>query len=239
MAENKKPQFSTRDMEVSAMVWACLGGDIKIDFDKLATLGGYKNAASARECWRTTKIRLLAAAGVDKDGKTKDQPETPKNKATAAKGAAKGTASTATKRKRATKKTAAAPVIPVAAAAAAADSNDDYEGDAHDDAAIAANGAAGDGSPVHPKKKSRTAAGGASAGAASGSRKKKAAPKSEEIIMEPVYDEDEEQQIQQLNLAGGHGTSSLEDDIVGVDAMIKAEEEHVGAGEMPMAVDEV
>ncbi|KAK8036233.1 hypothetical protein PG993_008847 [Apiospora rasikravindrae] len=220
MAENKKPQFTQRDMEVSAKAWACLEGDAKIDFSKLAELAGYKTAASARECWRTTKIRLMAAAGVDKDGKS--VPETPAGKTT--KAASAGSASTATKRKRAAKKTA-----PVAAAAA--DSNDDYEADADADGDDTTNGA-GDGSPVHPKKKSRAAAaggGGGSGPAVRGGGRKKKAPKSEEIIMEPIFDEGEE-------LAGGHGTS-LEDDIVGVDAMVKAEEAH--GVEMPMAIDEV
>ncbi|KAK8116852.1 uncharacterized protein PG998_005133 [Apiospora kogelbergensis] len=51
MAEQKKIQFTPRDMEISAKVWACLEGDVKIDFKKLAELGPYKNEASARETW--------------------------------------------------------------------------------------------------------------------------------------------------------------------------------------------
>lgn len=30
MAENKTPQFSQRDMEISAKAWACLTGDAKV-----------------------------------------------------------------------------------------------------------------------------------------------------------------------------------------------------------------
>lgn len=30
MAENKTPQFSQRDMEISAKAWACLTGDVKV-----------------------------------------------------------------------------------------------------------------------------------------------------------------------------------------------------------------
>ncbi|KAK8113059.1 hypothetical protein PG984_013585 [Apiospora sp. TS-2023a] len=200
MAENKIPKFTQRDMEISANAWACLTGDVKIDFNKLAILGGYKNAASARECWRTTKIRLMAAAGVDKDGNSKgqqDQPETPSGKASKASKAGKPAA---TKRKRT--KTVLTPTKAV-------DSNGDDE-DEED---------AGDGSPVPPKKVRRGAA------TTPGGGRKKKAIKTEETVIEPIFDAGEEQQMQQLNLSDING-GSIEDEVIGVDAMIKAEEQH-------------
>ncbi|KAK8001174.1 hypothetical protein PG991_013396 [Apiospora marii] len=219
MAETKTPQFTQRDMEISAKAWACLTGDAKayfntqIDFDKLATLGGYKNSASARECWRTTKIRLMAAAGVDKDGKSKgqqDQPETPAGKTGKA-----GKAAASSKRKRTTTKK----VAPAPAPTAAADSNDDYEDE---------DAASGSPTPAPPKKARR----GAAATTPGGGRSKKTV-KTEEIAMEPIFDEEEEQRMQQLKLSDPNG-AGFEDDAVGVDAMIKAEEQRDG-----MTFDEI
>ncbi|KAK8054595.1 hypothetical protein PG994_009662 [Apiospora phragmitis] len=217
MADDKKAQFTPRDFEVSAKAWACLEGDAKLNYEKLATLGGYKNPASARESWRQIKNRLMAAAGVDKDGKSKGQelPETPTGKATS-KTAAASAPSTATKRKRATR-VAATPV-------AAADSNADYEDEDGDDAGNG--GGIGNGSPAPPKKPRRTAA------AAGKGRRKKKAIMSEEIIIEPVFDEGEEQRMQKLRLAD---EMRHEGEVAGVNAMVKAEEHDA----QMMALDEV
>ncbi|KAK7963881.1 hypothetical protein PG996_008431 [Apiospora saccharicola] len=211
MAENKIPQFTQRDMEISAKAWACLIGDAKsnpqIDFNKLAILGGYKNAASARECWRTTKIRLMAAAGVDKDGNSKgqqDQPETPSGKAS------KTGKPAATKRKRT--KAVPTPTKTV-------DSGDEEE-----------EVDVGDGSPVPPKKVRRGAA------TTPGGGRKKKAINTEETVIEPIFDAGEEQQMQQLKLFDTN-SGSIEDEVVGVDAMIKAEEQH--NAQMSNAFDEV
>lgn len=183
----------------------------QIDFDKLARLGNYKTPASARECWRTTKNRLMAAAGVDKDGKSKGQkdlPETPTGKASKT-----GTAASS-KRKRATTKTAPAP-----APAAAADSNDNCEDDE-----------VGTGSPLPPKKVRRGAA------ATPGGGRKKKAVMTEETVIEPIFDDGEEQRMQQLKLSDTNGVGN-EDDAFGVDAIIKAEEQR--DAQMPMTYDEI
>lgn len=146
----------------------------------------------------------MAAAGVDKDGKSKgqkDQPETPSGKTGKA---------AANKRKRTTK----AAHTPTKAA----DSNDDYE---EEDV--------GNGSPSQPKKARRGAA------ATPGGGRKEKAVKSE-IVIEPIFDANEEQRMLQLQLSDNNGVS-IEDEDVGVDAMIKAEEQ--GGAQMLMGPDEI
>ncbi|KAK7995053.1 hypothetical protein PG990_013826 [Apiospora arundinis] len=149
-----------------------------LNFKKLAEIGPYKNEASARESWRQTKNRLMAAAGVDKNGKNIDeQAETPNSKP------AKAPPKPAAKRKRAAPK-ATAPTTPTAA-----DSNDDYVDD-DEDAAV--NNPMTSPTPTKKARRGTTAAG--------SGRKKKNVIQTEETFLEPVFDDDEEQQMQSLKL---------------------------------------
>ncbi|KAI5196005.1 hypothetical protein AUEXF2481DRAFT_541025 [Aureobasidium subglaciale EXF-2481] len=52
--------LSQRDTEVVAAAFQCLKTASEIDYDKLATMAGYKNGPSARACFREVKKKLLA-----------------------------------------------------------------------------------------------------------------------------------------------------------------------------------
>ncbi|KAJ9643892.1 hypothetical protein H2199_003758 [Coniosporium tulheliwenetii] len=47
--------FTARELEILALVHQCFSSDPKVDYEKLATLGGFKNKASASAVWGAIK----------------------------------------------------------------------------------------------------------------------------------------------------------------------------------------
>ncbi|KAI0832264.1 hypothetical protein F5Y06DRAFT_281093 [Hypoxylon sp. FL0890] len=64
MAPNQGVQLSPRDMEILAKAWQCFDEAPKINWQKLAEVANFKNAATARACFTPIKKKLAAASGV-------------------------------------------------------------------------------------------------------------------------------------------------------------------------------
>ncbi|KAI2469163.1 hypothetical protein F4781DRAFT_431682 [Annulohypoxylon bovei var. microspora] len=104
-AGEEKAHLTQRDVEIVAIAWACVssvkGGRPIVDSNKLATMGSYASADSARHVWKPVERKLLAIAAavgiaVDSDSASAAGPATPT--AAAPKPKAKGSGS-ARKRK--------------------------------------------------------------------------------------------------------------------------------------------
>ncbi|KAF4311534.1 gpi transamidase component pig-u [Botryosphaeria dothidea] len=67
MAPPKSATLSPRDLEVAGKIWLCFKTEPQIDYQKLAQVAGFKNAASASACWGPIKKKLMGQVG---DGKT-------------------------------------------------------------------------------------------------------------------------------------------------------------------------
>ncbi|KAI1080938.1 hypothetical protein F5B20DRAFT_84729 [Whalleya microplaca] len=67
-ANSAKVQLNAREMEIVAKAWQCIkeikDGVVKVDCKKLAEIGPYASADSARHIWMPIQKKLLASAGV-------------------------------------------------------------------------------------------------------------------------------------------------------------------------------
>ncbi|KAK4993376.1 hypothetical protein LTR66_006033 [Elasticomyces elasticus] len=96
MAPSNKPTgtFATltaAEQKVLSLAFQCFEAMPKVDYKKLADLGGYKTAASATACYIAARKKLLAQVAVNaapSDGKTEDGLTATTSKAAAAAGTA-------------------------------------------------------------------------------------------------------------------------------------------------------
>ncbi|KAF2140827.1 uncharacterized protein K452DRAFT_298911 [Aplosporella prunicola CBS 121167] len=101
----KASNLSARDLEVTALVWQCFKSDPSVDYEKLAQLANFKNAASASACWGTIKKKLLANSN-------KSVTASPAKKRTAKQANSDGDAGSPAKKPRGRKTAAALPPTP-------------------------------------------------------------------------------------------------------------------------------
>ncbi|KAI1103869.1 hypothetical protein F4804DRAFT_215807 [Jackrogersella minutella] len=76
ISDSKGINLTTRDMEILSKAWQCFEGSPKLDWQKLADIAPFKNAATARACFLPIKKKLATAAG---ESSTADsgEPSTP------------------------------------------------------------------------------------------------------------------------------------------------------------------
>lgn len=79
MSPPKSVTLSPRDLEIAGKIWLCFKAEPQIDYQKLAQVAGFKNAASASACWGPIKKKLMGQVG---DGKTSSTstPSSARNK---------------------------------------------------------------------------------------------------------------------------------------------------------------
>ncbi|TGJ78895.1 hypothetical protein E0Z10_g9867 [Xylaria hypoxylon] len=87
-------ELSETEKGVLSMAWQCFESEPKIDYDKLASLGGYTNIGSVMNIVRGAKKKLIldavAAAGNNRQASAStSKAAQPKKRATAAKGKGK------------------------------------------------------------------------------------------------------------------------------------------------------
>ncbi|KAI7000986.1 hypothetical protein KC332_g11741 [Hortaea werneckii] len=61
-------EFTPRELEIMAKAWKCMTEEPKLDYDMLAAECGMTNPRSAGNAWRSIRAKLLANAGISKDG---------------------------------------------------------------------------------------------------------------------------------------------------------------------------
>ncbi|RMZ14218.1 hypothetical protein D0862_02085 [Hortaea werneckii] len=60
--------FTPRELEIMAKAWKCMTEEPKLDYDMLAAECGMTNPRSAGNAWRAIRAKLIANAGISKDG---------------------------------------------------------------------------------------------------------------------------------------------------------------------------
>ncbi|KAI2622674.1 hypothetical protein GGS26DRAFT_567180 [Hypomontagnella submonticulosa] len=83
-AADGKLQLTQREIEVVAKAFRCItelkNGVAQVDSTKLAKIGGYASADSARHVWKPIQKKLIAMAGDAGDDDPSDTPAQPKTK---------------------------------------------------------------------------------------------------------------------------------------------------------------
>ncbi|GAP86685.1 hypothetical protein SAMD00023353_2000420 [Rosellinia necatrix] len=83
-------ELSEKEKFVLGLAWKCFESEPKINWEKLANLGGYTNQASAQNVVRAAKKKLMAAATEGLGDDSEALPQTPKKKRVATPGSGKG-----------------------------------------------------------------------------------------------------------------------------------------------------
>ncbi|GAB1735106.1 hypothetical protein NU219Hw_g174t1 [Hortaea werneckii] len=60
--------FTPRELDIMAKAWKCMTEEPKLDYDMLAAECGMTNPRSAGNAWRAIRAKLIANAGISKDG---------------------------------------------------------------------------------------------------------------------------------------------------------------------------
>ncbi|KAI6803974.1 hypothetical protein KC356_g6884 [Hortaea werneckii] len=61
-------EFTPRELEIMAKAWKCMTEEPKLDYEMLAAECGMTNPRSAGNAWRAIRAKLIANAGISKDG---------------------------------------------------------------------------------------------------------------------------------------------------------------------------
>ncbi|KAI0006722.1 hypothetical protein F4779DRAFT_549121 [Xylariaceae sp. FL0662B] len=85
-ANGTKIQLNAREMEIVAKAWRCISeikdGVVQVNCKKLAEIGPYASADSARHIWKPVQKKLLALAGAEATTSSSAPPTPSKGKST-------------------------------------------------------------------------------------------------------------------------------------------------------------